>query len=146
VNRWSALVAVAQGITVGLRIVPAVALNDARLVERPSDPAADRRNRVDQREQLGDVVPVRAGQPRDERNPLAVSEKRDASTRPCGDRQGSLQFFPPRSARRDALSTMARANRRQQVLPDPHRELRVQYNSSIVTSSQKTTAVETRET
>jgi hypothetical protein len=41
---------------------------------------------------------------------------------------------------------MARANRRQQVLPDPHRELRVQYNSSIVTSSQKTTAVETRET
>ena len=41
---------VVQGIAVRLRIVSAITLNEVRFAEGPPDEAADRRNRVDERQ------------------------------------------------------------------------------------------------
>ena len=57
-----------------LRIIPAVTLDEPRFAYRPAGAALQRRHRVDQRQQLGHVVPMRGGQPRDERNPMRVGE------------------------------------------------------------------------
>jgi hypothetical protein len=134
-------------IPMRLRIVPAVALDQLRLANRSTGTALQRRHRIDKREQLGHVVPIRGGQPRDERNPVRVGE--NMMFRPGLAAIGRVRssFFPPRSARSDELSTTARArsiwprrrnsfsstrwsrfqtparchrtNRRQQVVPDP---------------------------
>jgi hypothetical protein len=139
--------ALRQLIPMRLRIVPAVALNQRRFAHRPADTAAHGRHRVNQVEQFGDVIPVRGRQRRAERNPLAVSE--NMMLRPGLAAIGRVRssFFPPRSARIEALSTIARArssrprrrssaskaacrrfqtprccqytSRRQQVTPDP---------------------------
>jgi hypothetical protein len=42
-------------------VVAAIGVNDFGLVKRPATYTADRRNRIDKRQQLGDVVAVRAG-------------------------------------------------------------------------------------
>ena len=134
-------------VTMRLRIVGAVALDDAGLAQRPTRTAAQRWNPVDQRQQLRHVVPVRRREARDNRNPLRVGKK--MMFRPGLTAIGRVRssFFPPRSARSDALSTIARARsswprwrnsvsktrwsrfhtparchrtrRRQQVLPEP---------------------------
>jgi hypothetical protein len=136
-----------EDIAMGLRVVGAVALDQTRLTHRPAGTAPHRRHRVDQREQFGNVVPIRGGQRRDERNPARVGE--NMMLRPGLAAIGRVRssFFPPRSARRDELSTTARArsssprrwssansaacrrfqtparcqrtNRRQQVVPEP---------------------------
>ena len=137
-----------KGIAVRLGIVPAIPLKKRRLATGPARPAAQGRNRVDQRQQLSDVVAVRGRQARDERNPARVGE--NVMFRPRLTAIGWVRssFFPPRSARTEALSTIARVrsswprrrnsvsntscsrrqtpvrcqctSRRQQVLPDPH--------------------------
>jgi len=139
--------AAAKLITVGLRIIPTVALHQVRLAPRAAGSAAERRNAFDQRPQLRDVVPVGARQPRRKRNPLRVSENVMFRPRLTAIGRVRSSFFPPRSARTEALSTTARAksswprwrnsanntawsrrqtparcqrtNRRQHVLPDP---------------------------
>jgi hypothetical protein len=130
-----------------LRIVPAVALHEARLSQRPTRATAQRRNAVHKRQQLCHVVPVRRREARDNRNPVGVGK--NMMFRPGLTAIGRVRssFFPPRSARSDALSTTARArssrprrrnsvskarwsrfhtparchraSRRQQVLPEP---------------------------
>src|SRR5258708_39535665 len=52
-----------QRIAVRLRIVSSVALNQPWLPHGTTRTTAERRNRVDQRQQLGDVVAGRAGGP-----------------------------------------------------------------------------------
>jgi len=131
-----------------LRVVTTVALDHARSPQRPTWAAAQRWNAVDQGQQLGHVVPVRRREARDDRNPVGVGE--NMMFRPGLTAIGRVRssFFPPRSARSEALSTIARAksswprrrssvsnarwsrfqtparchrtNRRQHVLPDPH--------------------------
>ena len=93
----------------GLRIVSAVALNQPRLPRRSTSPTAQRRHRIYERQQLGNVVPVRGRQRRDERNPVRVGE--NMMFRPGFAAIGRVRssFFPPRSARSEALSTTARA-------------------------------------
>ena len=61
-------------VAVGLRIVSAVALDQLRLPRGSAGAPAQRRHRIDEREQLGDVVPIRGCQCRDERNPVRVGE------------------------------------------------------------------------
>jgi len=130
-----------------LGIVPAVALHEARLSQRPTRAAAQQRNAVHERQQLRHVVPVRRREARDNRNPVGVGK--NMVFRPGLTAIGRVRssFFPPRSARSDALSTTARArsswprrrnsvsrtrwsrfqtparchrtSRRQHVLPDP---------------------------
>ncbi len=136
-----------QLISMRLRVVSAIALHQCRFAQRPTRPAAERRNRVGQRQQLRHVVPVRRREARDDRNPVRVGK--NMMFRPGLTAIGRVRssFFPPRSARREALSTTARArsswprrrnsvsktrwsrfqtparchrtSRRQHVLPDP---------------------------
>ena len=96
-------------IPVRLGIVAPIALDEAGLAQRATRAAADRRNSVHQRQQLGYVVPVRRREPRHNRNPVRVGE--NMMFRPGLAAIGRVRssFFPPRSARSDALSTTARA-------------------------------------
>jgi len=132
-----------------LRVIRAVTLHEAWLPQRTTRAAAQGRNVIDEWQQLGHVVPVRRREARDDRNPVRVGK--NMMFRPGLTAIGRVRssFFPPRSARREALSTTARAKssrprrrnsvsktrwsrfhtparchrtrRRQQVLPDPHR-------------------------
>jgi hypothetical protein len=134
-------------IAMRLRIVPTVTLHKTRLSQRSSRTAAQCRDAVDERQQLGYVVPVRRREARDNRNPVGVGK--NMMFRPGLTAIGRVRssFFPPRSARSEALSTTARArssrprrrnsvnktrwsrfhtparcqrtNRRQHVLPEP---------------------------
>jgi len=101
-----------EGIPMGLRVVAAVALHEAWLAQRPSWPATQRRNVVHQRQQLRHVVPVRRREARDNRNPVGVGK--NMMFRPGLTAIGRVRssFFPPRSARSEALSTTARARSR----------------------------------
>ena len=140
--------AAVQLVAMGLGIVAAVPLDTVGLPAGPPGPAAQNRERIDQRQQFSDVVAVGGGQPRDNRNPLRVGE--NVMFRPLLAAIGGVRasFFPPRSARTERLSTIVRArsrwprrrnsvsktscrrrqtparchctSRRQQVLPDPH--------------------------
>ena len=49
-------------VAVDVVVVAAVGEERVRLAAGPADPAADRRDRVEQRKQLGNVVAVAAGQ------------------------------------------------------------------------------------
>jgi len=134
-------------VTVRLGVVGAVALDEPRLTQRPAGTAAQRRDAVHERQQLRHVVPVRGREARDNRNPVGVGK--NMMFRPGLTAIGRVRssFFPPRSARREELSTTARArssrprrrnsisktrwsrfhtparchrtSRRQHVLPDP---------------------------
>jgi hypothetical protein len=98
-----------QGIAMRLRIVPTVALHEARLSQGPTRAAAQRWNAVHQRQQLRHVVPIRRREARDDRNPVGVGK--NMMFRPGLTAIGRVRssFFPPRSARSEALSTTARA-------------------------------------
>jgi hypothetical protein len=135
-------------VAMRLGVVGAVALDDAGLAQRATRAAAQRRNGIDQRQQLRHVVSVRRREARDDRNPVGVGK--NMMFRPGLTAIGRVRssFFPPRSARRELLSTTARArsswprrrssvsktrwsrfqtparchrtSRRQHVLPEPH--------------------------
>jgi len=92
-----------------LRVVAAVALDEARLPQGRTRATAQWRNRIHQRQQLGHVVPVRRREARDNRNPVRVGK--NMMFRPGLAAIGRVRssFFPPRSARSEALSTTARA-------------------------------------
>jgi hypothetical protein len=137
-----------QLITMWLRIIAAVSLDEPRPTHGAPDASGDRRHGIDQREQLSDVVPIGGRQRRDERNPVRVGE--NMMLRPGFAAIGRVRssFFPPRNARSEALSTTAlarsswprrrssvssarcsrfqtparcqRTRRRQQVVPEPH--------------------------
>jgi hypothetical protein len=63
-----------QVVTMGLRIVAPIALNQSGFPHRSAGTPAEQRPRVDQRQPLRDVVPVRGGQYCDERNPVRVGK------------------------------------------------------------------------
>ena len=135
-------------IPMRLRVIASIALHESWFPQRPTRTAAQRRNAIDERQQLGHVVPVRRREARDDRNPVRVGK--NMMFRPGLTAIGRVRssLFPPRSARSEALSTTARARssrprrrnsvsktqwsrfqtparchrtrRRQHVLPDPH--------------------------
>ena len=96
-------------VAMRLRVVPAVALDELGLGRGTPGTAAQGWERVDEGQELRDVVPVRRRQDRDERNPVRVGE--NMVLRPGLAAIGRVRssFFPPRTARSDALSTTARA-------------------------------------
>lgn len=134
-------------VPVPLGIVAPIALHDPRPAPRRARTPAEGRNRVDQRQQLRDVMPVRRCQDRDERDAARVCDHVVLATGLAAIGGVRSSFFPPRNARREALSTIARAtsswprrrnsasnticrrfqtparcqrtSRRQQVVPDP---------------------------
>ena len=131
-----------------LRIIAAVTLNQIGFAPRAAGASAQWRNRVDQWQQLGDVVPIGAGEDGGQRDPAGFSENVVLRPRLTAIGWVRSSFFPPRSARTEALSTRARVrsnwprcrssasntacsrrqtparcqrtSRRQHVLPDPH--------------------------
>ena len=136
-----------QRVAVRLRIVSAVALNQPWLSHGATRTTAERRNRIDQRQQLGNVVAVRGREQRGQRDAARLRENVVLRPRLTAIGWVRSSFFPPRSARTEALSTRARVrsnwprwrnsasstvcsrrqtparchrtNRRQHVLPDP---------------------------
>jgi hypothetical protein len=111
-------------------------------------PPADRGERGDRRIELRDIVHVRGGHLRDERDAARICDEVMFGTRLAAIGWVRSSFFPPRTARTEALSIIAqrwsrrprrrssasivscsrrqtpvrcqRTNRRQQLLPDPH--------------------------
>ena len=135
-------------IAMRLGVIATVALDQAWLPPRATGAAAQRRNAIDQRQQLGDVVPIGTGEHGRQRDPAGFGENVVLRPRLTAIGWVRSSFFPPRSARMEALSTTARArsnwprwrnsarsmvcsrrhtparcqrtSRRQHVLPDPH--------------------------
>ena len=96
-------------IPMRLRVVAPVTLHQVGLGDRAPRPPPQRRNAVDQRQQLGDVVPVGGRQARDERDAVRVREDVVFAARFTAIGGVRSRFFPPRNARTDALSTTVRA-------------------------------------
>src|SRR5258705_2131548 len=63
-----------QRVAMRLRVVAPIALNQVRLADRTTGTSAQRRDRVDQRQQLSDVVAVGGGQQRRQRNAAGLGE------------------------------------------------------------------------
>jgi hypothetical protein len=101
--------ALAQGGAMPLRVVPPIPLDHVGSSARWARAAADRRHGVDEGEQLRDVGSIGRRQRRDERNPVGVGK--NMMLRPGLAAIGRVRsgFFPPRIARSEALSTIARA-------------------------------------
>ncbi len=91
--------AFAQRATMSGAIVAAIGVDDAGLLKRSATNAADGWDRINERQQLRDVVGVRASQDRNERNAVGVYEDVVLGTgsraiRGCQDFrvQGGLRF------------------------------------------------------
>lgn len=91
-----------------LGVVGAIPLDDRRARPGPAAAPAYRRNPVDQGQQLGDIVGIRAGQGRREREPLRVAEDMVFAAGFAAVRGVRPGFFPPWTARTEELSMMAR--------------------------------------
>ena len=137
-----------QPIAMRLRVVAAIALEDAGATAGTPAPAADRRERGDQRIELRDVVHIGGGHLGDERDAARIGDEVMFGARLAAIGWVRSSFFPPRTARTDALSMIVqrwssrprrrssasnvscsrcqtpvvchRTKRRQQLLPDPH--------------------------
>jgi hypothetical protein len=137
-----------EAIAMGLRVVTAVSLQRARLLPGAAAAPADRGQGLDQRIKLGDVVDVRRGYLRHERDATGIRDEMVFGARLAAIGWVRSSFFPPRTARTDPLSiTVQRwssrprrrnsasnvswsrcqtpmrcqwTKRRQHVLPDPH--------------------------
>ena len=78
-------------------VVVVAAVGDQRVgsPSRPADAAADRRHPVEQREQLGDVVAVAAGERPGERDPAAVYEEVVLAACPAAVDRARTRFGAP---------------------------------------------------
>jgi hypothetical protein len=136
-----------QGLTMGLRIIPAVTLHAVRFAAGTTDLAAHGGNRRHQREELGDIVAIGAGERSGQGEPVRVGDYMMFTARFAPIGRVGAGLGPPKTARTEALSTTARdqsswsaacnlarstacsfchtparchcANRRQHVIPEP---------------------------
>ena len=95
----------AQPIAMRLGIVAPITLNDIGPTPGPAATSTDRRQRGDERIQLRDVVDVRGGHLRDERDAPRIGDDVVFGARLAAIGWVRSSFFPPRNARTDALST-----------------------------------------
>jgi hypothetical protein len=138
----------AQLISMRLRVIAPVGLDNRRLGFGVSHFALDGWNTFNQRYQLGDIMAVRAGEENGKRNALRIRDEVVFAPRFSSVRGIFSSFFPPHMARMEPESTTARdqsrrllacssanriswsrcqtfafcqsRSRRQQVMPDPH--------------------------
>ncbi|KWN78115.1 hypothetical protein WM23_24850, partial [Burkholderia ubonensis] len=139
--------ALAKRASVSCGIVAAISVDDAGLLKRSATHAPNRWNRIDEGQQLRDVVGVRAGQDRDDGHAVGIYEDVVLGTRARAIRGVRASFSPAPTARTDDESTAAyersswpaarnlsssnscscfhtpaccqSSNRRQQVAPEP---------------------------
>ncbi len=99
----------AQLPTVDVVVAAAVGEQLPRTAARPTTPAPDRRHRVDQRDQLGDVVAVAASDGDRQRNAAGIDDQVVLGARtPAVDRRRT-DMVPPLSARMCEPSTAQRS-------------------------------------
>lgn len=99
--------AFAQPLTMRVGIVAPVGIDDLRLLKRSTAHTADRRDCIDQGQQLRDVVSVCAGQDRTDRSTMGVYEDVVLGTRSRAIRGVRASFSPAPTARTDVESTTA---------------------------------------
>ncbi len=99
--------ALAQRTSVARGIVAAIGVDDAGLLEWSTTDTANRRNCINERQQLRDIVGVRAGQDRDDGNAVGVYEDVALGTRARTTRGVRACFSPAPTARTDDESTAA---------------------------------------
>lgn len=97
----------AHEATVLVVVVAAVGVDPAGPAGRPAAPATDRRDGVDQGDELGDVVPVPAGQRDREGDPARVGDQMVFAAGPAAIDRARPDVVPPLSARRWDASTTA---------------------------------------
>ena len=98
----------AQALAVLLGTVASVTLNDLGLAQGTPGLATNRRNRLDQRIKLRDVVAIRGGQDDRERDALRVDDEVVLTAELAPVRRVWAGFFPASTARTEELSTKAR--------------------------------------
>jgi len=89
-------------------VVAAIGVNDFGLLKRPATYAANRRNGIDERQKLGDIVAVRAGQDGTDGDAIGIDEDVVFGTGSRAIRGVRASFSPAPTARTDDESTAAR--------------------------------------
>lgn len=100
--------ALAKPLTMRLGVVATVCVDDFGLLKRATAHAANWRDRVDERQQLGDVVAVRPGQDCADGDAICVDEDVMLGTWSRAIRGVRTSFSPAPTARTDDESTAAR--------------------------------------
>ncbi len=149
----------AQLAAVRLRIVGAIALDRLRPLPGAAHLAVDGRNGLHERDELGDVVPIGLRQSDGQGNAAAIRNEVVLAPQLPSIRRIRTRFFPPRRARMEEESTIARDqsswsvawswasntrwsfrqtpvrchwwSRRQQVIPDPQPNSVGRYSHGI---------------
>lgn len=98
---------ITQALAMRVGVVAAIGVNDFRLADRTAAHAADRRDGIDQRQQLSDIVTVRSGQYQANRYPVGVYEDVVLRTWARTIRGVRPSFSPAPTARTDDESTAA---------------------------------------
>jgi len=98
---------ISQALAMCVGVVAAIAVDDFGLAQWSATRAADRRDGIDQRQQLGDVVTVCAGQNHADRYPVGVYKDVVLRTRARAIRGVRPSFSPAPTARTDDESTAA---------------------------------------
>ena len=99
--------AITQALTVRLGVIAAIGVDDFWLAKRSTARAANRRNRINQRQQLSDVVAVCPRQGHADRHPVGIYEDVMFGTRSRAIRGVRPSFSPAPTARTDDESTAA---------------------------------------
>src|SRR6266581_6934523 len=99
-----------------LRVVAAVREQRTRPASRPSHDSADWRDRLNEWQELGDVVCVGAGQQAGERYPLRVGDQVVLAAELAPINRTGAGFLAPKSARSAAESQTARERSRRPSL------------------------------
>ena len=82
-------------VAVDVMVVAAVGEEGGRLAAGTADPAADRWDHVEQRQQLGDVVAVASSQQDRERGPVPVGDEVVSRASPAPVDQRGARVAPP---------------------------------------------------
>jgi len=119
-----------EGIAVWIRMIGPIALHTVWTATRTPSLTGDRRNGLNQRQQLGYVVPVRAGEYRGERKTIRIGDDMVLGAVFPAIRGAGARLLPPKTARTEALSTTARD---QLILPASRKRLRSRWWMSCQT-------------
>ena len=98
----------AKPTTMRLTVVSAIPQHRSRTPERSADLACNRRNRIDQRQQLCDIVTIRPRQSDGQRDAIGVGHQMVFRAFFAAIRAVGACFRPPKIARTDVESTTAR--------------------------------------
>ena len=99
---------VPEYLAMGFGVIPAVALERVWFLPRSPRLTPDRRNRVHQGKKLGHVVGIGPGEEGRQGNALGLRDDVVLAAQLPSIRRIRARFFPPPTARTDALSTTAR--------------------------------------